>query len=139
MAEESGVDYRSFKNELENYESYLIAKEQIEQEIEQIIYVMSGVRGIRYDKEPGSFNPELSEEKRLDLIEKKSEKEIELAFIVHAIKLIELKLSKLSKEDKEICMRIIAEGESSEAVSRQNGYTRGGMWKRIKREISRIL
>ena len=133
------MDYRSFKNELENYESYLIAKDKIEEEIEELLYVMSGVRGIRYDKEPGSFNPELSEEKRLDLIEKKAEMEIERDFIIHAIKLIELKLSKLSEEDKEICMRIIAEGESSEAVSRENGYTRGGMWKRIKREVSKIL
>ena len=133
------MDYKTFKNELENYYKYLKSVEKIKEEIEDIIYEMTGVKGIRYDKEPTSFNPQLSNERILDLIDKKEEKEIELDYTIASIRYIERKLSKLDKEDKEICLKIISEGISAEKVRREVGYSKSGIWKRIKRELTGIL
>lgn len=133
------MDYKTFKNELENYYKYLKSVEKIKEEIENIIYEMTGVKGIRYDKEPTSFNPQLSNERILDLIDKKEEKEIELDYTIASIRYIERKLSKLDKEDKEICLKIISEGISAEKVRREVGYSKSGIWKRIKRELTGIL
>ena len=133
------MNYNAFKNELRNYYSYLKSVDEIREEIELIHYEMTGVKGIRYDREPSSFNPELSEEKKLELIEEKEEKELELRFTLNAINLIEKKISKLSPGDKDACLKIIAEGISYEDVSRSKGYSKGGMWKRIRRELTKIL
>ena len=133
------MDYKTFKNELENYYKYLKSVEKIKEEIENIIYEMTGVKGIRYDKEPTSFNPQLSNERILDLIDKKEEKEIELDYTIASIRYIERKLSKLDKEDKEICLKIISEGISAEKVRKEVGYSKSGIWKRIKRELTGIL
>ncbi len=133
------MDYKAFKNELENYYKHLKNKDDIESEIEMILYEMTGVKGIRYDKEPSSYNPELSAEKRLELIERKEEKEIELDYTNASIKYIEMKLKKLPEEDRRICLKIISEGVSAEKIRREVGYSKSGIWKRIKRELTGIL
>ena len=133
------MEYTAFKNELENYYHNLKNIDRLKEDIELIVYEMSGVKGIRYDKQPMAYNPELSEEKRSELSEKLEEKELELENAIASIKYVEKKLSKLSDEDREICLRIISEGASSEKVAFEKGYSRGGMWKRIKRELSKIL
>lgn len=133
------MDYKMFKNELENYYKHLKNKDKIEKEIENIHYEMTGVKGIRYDKIPTSYNKEISEERFLDLSEKIEEKLIELQYTVSSIRYIEMKLKKLSDEDKEICLKIISEGISAEKVRKEVGYSKSGIWKRIKRELTGIL
>lgn len=133
------MDYKSFKNELENYYKHLRSVDDLKEQIELILYEMTGVKGVRYDKEPTSHNPQLSSERKLELIEKKEEKEIELEYTIASIRLIERKLAKLSDEDKQICLRIISEGVSAEKVRQEVGYSKSGIWKRIKRELQGIL
>lgn len=133
------MDYKTLKNELENYYKNLNDIDRIKEEIELILYEMTGVKGIRYDKEPSSFNPQLAAEKRLELIEKKEDKEIELRYLIASTKFIESKLKKLTEEDKNICLRIIAKGISAEKVRHEVGYSKSGLWKRIKRELTGII
>lgn len=133
------MDYKGFKNELENYYKHLKNVENIKKEIEDILYEMTGVKGIRYDKEPSSYNPQLSMERKLELIDQKEEKEIELDYTIASIRYIEKKLSKLSQEDKDICLKIISKGISSEKVRQEVGYSKSGIWKRIQRELTGIL
>ena len=133
------MDYKAFKNELENYYKHLKNKDKIKEEIENILYEMTGVKGIRYDKEPSGYNPELSAEKKLELIERKEEKEIELEYTIASIHFIEMKLKKLPEDDRRICLKIISEGVSAEKVRREVGYSKSGIWKRIKRELTGIL
>ena len=133
------MDYSGFKNELKNYYKHLENVDRLKEDIEQIIYEMSGVKGIRYDKERSSYNPELANEKRLEMIEKIAEKEIELDYTLAAIKYIEMRLKKLSDDDRKICLKVISDGVSAEKVGREIGYSRPGVWKRIKRELEKIL
>ena len=133
------MDYNGFKNELKNYYKHLQNVDQLKSDIEMIIYEMSGVKGIRYDKEPSAYNPELANERRLEMIDRIAEKEIELDYTIAAIKYIEMRLKKLSDEDRQICLKVISDGISAEKVGREIGYSRPGIWKRIKRELEKIL
>ena len=133
------MDYKGFKNELENYYKYLKEADKLKQELDIILYEMTGVKGIRYDKQRGSYNPQLSSDRLHDLMQKKEEKEIELQHVLASIKYLQLKISKLSEEDKQICLKVISEGISSETVRQEVGYSRSGFWKRIKRELQKIL
>ena len=133
------MDYKGFKNELSNYYRHLKNVERIREEIKDIWYQMSGVKGVRYDKEPSGFNPNLSEEKREYYSQLLDEKNIELDYTLASIRYIEMNLRKLSEEDKDICLKVVAEGISYEKVAMEKGYSKGGMWKRIKRELERIL
>ena len=133
------MDYKGFKNELQNYYKHLENIDRINEDIDKILYEMTGVKGVRYDKAPSMYNPELASERRYELSEMLEEKEIELDYTVAAVKYIEMKISKLSKEDKQICIDIISKGISAEKIAKENGYSRSGIWARIKRELSGIL
>ena len=133
------MDYKGFKNELNNYYRHLRNVDRIKEEIDDIVYEMTGVKGIRYDKERSSFNPALSEERRDYLSKKLEEKEIELNYTLAAIRFIEMNLKKLNKDDREMCLKVVADEVSAELVAVEKGYSRSGVWARIRREISKIL
>lgn len=129
----------AFKDLLKHYYDYQRSAIQIEKELDDLLYEMTGVKGIRYDRVPSSFNPELSEESRLEYIEKKAEKEAELDFTYAALKIIEMKLSKLSEEDKEICLNVLNRKVTYEEAGKKRGYSKHGMWVKVKREIEKIM
>ena len=133
------MDYKGFKNELNNYYRHLRNVDRIKEEIDDIVYEMTGVKGVRYDKERSSFNPTLSEERRDYLSKKLEEKEIELNYTLAAIRFIEMNLKKLNKDDREMCLKVVADEVSAELVAVEKGYSRSGVWARIRREISKIL
>ena len=133
------MKYEEFKRELENYHRNIENIEKLKEELDEIDYEMSGVKGVRYDKERASFNPELARKWFYYLSEKRSEKELELEYLIASSRMVENKLRKLPEEDKDICMKIIAEGISAEKVRIEKGYSRSGIWKRIKRELTKIL
>ena len=133
------MDYKSFKNELENYYKHLKNIDRIQEEIDLILYEMEGVKAVRYDKQPSSYNASLNARIMLEMSEKLEEKEIELNYAKASVKYIEMMLKKMPEEDRAICLKVISEGVSAEQIARQKGYSRGGMWKRIKREVTKIL
>ena len=133
------MDYRTFKDLLRNYYKYQIAIEEIKTDLELVLYEMTGVKAIDYSKPYMQPNPSLSHERKLELIDKKAALELELEYTYTAIKLIELKLSKLSESDKQICLKIIAKGETYESVGNEQGYTISGMWRKVRRALKNIL
>ena len=133
------MDYKTFKNELENYYSYKKEISKLKEEIENIIYEMSGVKAINYQKIPMNANPELAHERLLELIEKKEQKEKEIERLSLNIKAVENTLSKMSANDKQMCIDLIAKKGNVYKVGYEYGYSKSGMWSRIKREIEHIL
>lgn len=66
-------EVEAFKNELRNLPFYEKKIKEIEEEIKNINYQLEGVKGVDYTKPHGTANPSKTEEKRLDLIEKKQD------------------------------------------------------------------
>jgi len=68
MVDKASVE--AYKNELKNLWYYKEIINDINGKIEMIEYEMTGMKGIDYSKETGSYNPSASEHRRLSLIEK---------------------------------------------------------------------
>lgn len=132
------MTYTTLKNELRNYKQYLKDIDRLREALENLLYEMTGVKGVSFDRISTSYNPQLTEEKRLELIDKKEELMIEYQHAMISVKLIEMKLLKLSDEDRKACLRIMADGESYEKVGTDMGYTSTGMWRKLKRELEKI-
>lgn len=131
------MNYTIFNNELRNYRSYQREVSNIREQIDVLMYQLRGVKGIRYDKEMGSWNPGALERYRLDLLDKIEEKEQELDFTMLAIQTFERKLNRLPKNVKKICLQI-ADGKTYEQIANDIGYSVGGLWLMIKREVEKV-
>ena len=132
------MNYATFKNELRNLYAYERDLARLNEKIEDLTYLMTGVKGINYSKIPGSANPEVSEEKRLELIEQMEELQTEKKRLQLNIGHIYSTLSRLEERDREAMMQIIVKRVNAEVVAGQNGYSRSGIWARIKREIEKL-
>lgn len=132
------MDYEVFVNECRSYKKYLDSKEKIIDQIELIIYEMTGVKGIRYDKQPMSFNASLSEELRNKLSERLDEKEKELDRTQMKIDDIERNLKRLPEDIKDLCIMLFVEKKTFQDAGKTIGYSDGGLWYRIKKEVEKI-
>lgn len=132
------MNYAVFKNELRNLYSYERELKKIDASIDDLFHVMTGVKGIDYSKTPALPNPELIAENRLDLIEQMDELQKEKQRLQLNISHIYTTLSKLDESDKEIVMQIVVKKTNAEMVANEKGYSRSGIWARIKREIEKL-
>lgn len=132
------MNYAIFKNELRNLYGYEKELAKINDKIADLSYVMTGVKGINYSKIPASGNPEVSAEKRLELIEQMEDLENERKRLTLTVKHIYRTLGKLNDTDRDIVIKIVAKKYNAEMVAIENGYSRSGIWARIKREIEKI-
>ena len=64
------MDYKTFKNEISNLKAYCRSLEEIQTELDMLWYELTGVKGVQYDKQPSSYNQSLSENYRLELLDK---------------------------------------------------------------------
>lgn len=135
---DAGMEYKRFKNELSNYRSYQKSLIKIDEEIENIIYEMTGVKAIRYDKQPLSFNPELSADMRDKLSKRLEEKESEKDHTLMKLQDIDRNLAKLPDDIKIICTMLFVDNMSFNKVGRIVGYSNNGLWHRIRKEIEKI-
>lgn len=132
------MNYATFKNELRNLYSYERDLKKINALIEDLSYLMTGVRGIDYSKAPSMPNPEVIAENRLDLIEQMEDLLKEKQRLSLNISHIYTALSKLNENDRDIVMQIVVRKANAEIVAMAKGYSRSGIWARIKREIEKL-
>lgn len=166
----------AFKNELKNYHyyknvlnDYIQAYEEndksileaqwprlkeIALELEATYVRMTGVSAIKYDKLPSSFNPELSQQLKLELIEKynyllkeyakekktaRSYLKLEIERLTANITKIEKILNQLPKEIQEWCLLLFCERTTYKALSKKVAYTDVGLIKKVNRELEKVL
>lgn len=132
------MDYKTFRNILDRYYFLLKDRERINCELDVLWYDLTGVKAIRYDKEHLSYNPSLEAEYKDFLRNQIADKEVELDFINSSIALIELKLSKMSELDRDICLKVIADKTPLETIGNEIGYSNASVWRHIKRTIEKI-
>ena len=132
------MNYATFKNELRNLYSYERELKKVDASIEDLSYLMTGVRGINYSKTPSSPNPEVVAEHRLDMIEDMEALLAEKQRLTLNIAHIYATLSKLDDADREAMIEILVKKVNAEKVAEERGYSRSGIWARIKREIEKL-
>lgn len=130
--------YKTFKNELMNYKSYLHSIDEIERRIDDICYQYCGVRGISYDKVGITFNEHMNAERWQRLHDALIEPQRELDHTIIKIHDIERNLSKLPEQVKEMCIKLFVEGHSFQYVGHLNNYSANGIYQLVKREVEKI-
>ena len=133
------MDYKVFTSNLANLHRLKVTKENLEGELELIIYDLGGVKGIHYDSVMVKGNPSVIEEKRLELIDKYNEKEKELEFTKLAIMQTEETLNRMPQTLREMLIEVFVNGKTYRAVGEKYGYSYNGAWHYIKRETERFL
>lgn len=125
------------KIEIKAYRYYLERREELKDKIDAIHYELTGVKGIRYDKQATSYNPHLAEEKRLDLIEQKDRLEKELKRIEAQISYIEGVIGDLDDEDKKL-VEILLTGETLRHAGRRLYQSSPNIYYHIQKLLKKI-
>ena len=136
------MTYEIFALEMRSLKSYKESAEDIERQIDDIVYQYAGVRGISYDKQRVSFSENVLEEQRQRLYEALNEPQRELDFTVHAIQQLEPRVNKhlasLPEDVREASILLFWKGWTYEELGKKYGYSDSGMRYRMMKEVARI-
>lgn len=132
------MEYQKFKNEISNLRAYYRSIKELEEERERLVYELSGVKGVRYDKQPTSYNPQLAESYKLEMIEKINEVEKEIAYTSETIKRYERNLDRLPGEIRTLVVLLFIHGKSFRELGKMVGYSDHGLYYKIKKEIEKL-
>ena len=132
------MDYKTFRNEISNLKAYYRSAKEIEIELEKMWYELSGIKAIRYDKQPASYNPELSETYRLELIDRIEKKQKELDFTYLAIERYKGELDRLPSDIRELVVQLFIQNKTFAEVGKTIGYSDNGLHYKIKKEIEKL-
>lgn len=111
------------KNEIRNLPLYEAEIKRLKEKREELIYHEENVKGVSFDRQPGTTNPSVLAEKRLDMIEKivRIEEEIqELKLLVNRIKRV---LNAMEKEDRSLVREVLIEKKSYREVCEEKNIS----------------
>lgn len=134
--------YELFVLQLKMLKAYEESKEDIERQIDDIVYQFCGVKGVRFDKEPAQFNQYLSQEAFWEMSERLKEPEKELDFTIMAINrmkpIVEDNISKLPELTQKAVKLLFFENKTYEEVGNIIGYSDHGIWQKVRRDVENI-
>lgn len=119
-------------NELKSYKGYLEYRDILKRKIETIEHELVGLKAVRYDKTPGTFNAEAYEQRRLGLIDRKDIYEGELLRVNMNIDYIERFIATVREEDRGI-VEMLINGETYEKAGERMYLTVSGIQHRLRR------
>ena len=136
------MNYNRFVLQMKMLKSCKESKEDLEKEIDDICYQYCGVRGISYDRESITSNPYMTDEKLTLLSEALEEPQRQLDFTIEAIKQLEPivygDLYRLPEDMQHVCIKVFWHNKSFDEVGKEVGYSRNGLWYRVKKEIEKL-
>lgn len=129
------MNYRTFKNEVSNLKRYEQSKKELEEKIEDIIYRYGGVKGLSYSDVKITFN---KEDRLIEMSEKLEEPQRELDWTIYTINRIKRNIAKLPNDTQEMVIKLFIEDHTFYNVGTIFGYTEGGVYRKVKRDIEKI-
>ena len=126
----------------------------LEKNLDETFTKLTGFKAIRYDIEPGTFNENLSEQMKLELVDKYNLQLIEfkdaldiaeknLLLEIDRLKLniehIESIIHQLPNDIKNACIEVYCEKRTFMSKSKDLYYTDTGLFRRLERELDRLL
>lgn len=132
------MNFKIFCRDMRSYKAFKDSIPKLKEEIDDIFYKYAGVRGIRYDKQPMSFSPELASETMDRMLKEVSAVQKELDKAERRAKECEEYLSKLPSDVRDMCIDLFVHEKTYDAVCMRYNYSKVGLWKKVKREVERI-
>lgn len=136
------MNYDLFKYQMKMLKLYREYKEDLQNEIEEIIYQYCGVKGIAYDKDASISNPYGNDEKLILLSQKLEEPQKALEVTERAINELEPivngYLTKLPADIKYVVIEKYWNNKTFEQLGKEVGYSNYGIWARVKKEVLKL-
>ena len=132
------MDYQTFKNEISNLKAYYRSLDELQRERERLFYDLTGVKGVRFDRQPGSYNQTMAENFRLEMIEQLDELDKEIEFTCQTIKRYESNLDRLPGDVRTLVILLFIKGKTFSEVGHIVGYSDHGIYQKIKKEIEKL-
>lgn len=130
---------KEFKDEYIRYYYSNKLFNSIKEDIDNLYYELTGVKGYDYSKIPTSFNASISEQKRLDIIEFINIKKAELEALKSSCEHMSLLLPKFTKQEINILNRVLIYKESYESIGYEFGYSASSMWRYVESFIDNVI
>lgn len=133
------MDYRTFTNNLANYQENKKRLVRAKTDLENILYDLANVRGISYDSVMVHGNPSQKALNWLKLDDRFNEKENEVKYYESAILSVEQAKKKIPKRLWAMLVDKFVKGMTYSAIGVKYGYSDHGIWQMMKRETERYL
>lgn len=133
------MDYKTFTNDLSNYNDNILRYQKAKDELEVILYDLCGVRGVSYDSIMVHGNPSVKALNWLKLEDKYNAKQSEVERYRTAIRNVEQVKKRLPKELWLMLNDKFVKGMTYSALGIKYGYSDHGIWTYLKREVERYL
>ena len=133
------MDYETFTTNLKCLKAYKKEKKKTKDDLDLILYRETGVKGISYDRIPTSGNPQQIAFKRLEMVDDYEAKLKEYNWICDTIEEIEKYLNRMPKELRSMLKDIYVERMTYRKASSKYGYSEGGLWFYLHREVEKYL
>ena len=127
------------KAEIRSYRKYCKYKAEILDRLDELWYELTGVKGIRYDKEPTAFNPTITEERRHSLMDKIDYYQSELHRVDAQIRFIDSILDRMDKEESELIRYVLIDGHTLIEAGERYFVTNTAISKRIDTILRKVL
>lgn len=129
-----------FKNELKNLKYYKESLAELDDSLTDARYELTGVKGIRYDKPPGAFSPEVKKENYYKLSSEIEFLTDEQERIQKQIDHIETVLDQIEDEEiKEAVIKVFAEKKTLRKVSKEYYMSYTTLHKKINKELKEAI
>lgn len=99
----------ALKNEIRNLPYYEAEMQRLKLKLMQIEYAEENVKGVSFDRQPGTTNPSIIAENRLALIDEKLKAEQQVNEILCLVNRILRLLNAMEKEDRKLVMEILVD------------------------------
>lgn len=136
------MKYNLFIYQMRLLKSYKEREKELEEEIDNIFYDFTGVKGVAYDRPRYSYNNTLAMENLHKMMNKLEKPQKELDYTINSIQQLEPivneNINRLSSEMQDIVKCLYWDNNTLEHTGELYGYSVSALWKKIKREIDKI-
>lgn len=132
-------EVKAFKNELRNYRYYLKQKGILTDKKDLYFHSLTGMVGKGFDRQGGTTNQSIKEEKRLETIDKINELEEKINKLDSKIDAIESVLNKVNKRERKIMIGVYADGKTYLSLSTKENYSPRTLQQQVDKAIEKAV
>lgn len=130
----------AFKNELGNYNYYCNMLSRLEERLDETVYELEGVKGIRYDKAPSRPNMKLINARKHDLSDKIEKLENEISRISNQVFYIENVLSLMENQEvRKAIIDVYINNKTILQICEDYNLSNAGLHYQMSKEIRNAL
>ncbi len=132
------MDYYLFQTEMKTLKIYSDRVAELKDEISNLEYQMTGVKGVRFDREHTTPNPTITAERRLAMIDELDDLVDKLNRYSIIVKDLSTHLEALTGDIRKVAEELYFERKTLYEVGKKRGYTPMGIRYKLIKAVEKI-